>query len=214
MALRALPGGESAGAAVTIGTVQGGTFPPVAVDQSRGRFHDRVYVAALRGSSIVAFWSADEGHSWFGPTVVRTADAPSDPSLDPIVFNPGLAVNRDGVVAVGWGEGAHARTDGVYVRSWSYRMAASWDGGATFSDAVTVSSDRHDLSRWGLISFIGSIRRDDSARQIGSIMVDPFADSGGHTFGLTADSEGVFHAAWTDNRTGVPQVWTAAVTAK
>jgi len=33
----------------------------------------------------------------------------------------------------------------------------------------------------------------------------------GDTAGLVADADGVFHAAWVDNRTGVRQIWTAAI---
>jgi hypothetical protein len=35
---------------------------------------------------------------------------------------------------------------------------------------------------------------------------------GGDTTGLVADSNGAFQVAWTDNRTGSQQLWTAAVT--
>jgi hypothetical protein len=33
----------------------------------------------------------------------------------------------------------------------------------------------------------------------------------GDTAGLVADADGVFHALWIDNRTGVHQVWTATI---
>ncbi len=39
-----------------------------------------------------------------------------------------------------------------------------------------------------------------------------FSLAGGHTAGLDADANGVFHPFWVDNRTGVAQVWTAPVT--
>ena len=37
---------------------------------------------------------------------------------------------------------------------------------------------------------------------------------GGDTAGLAADALGIFHAAWVDNRTGVPQLWTATVSVR
>jgi hypothetical protein len=36
--------------------------------------------------------------------------------------------------------------------------------------------------------------------------------NGGDTAGLAADAAGVFHPLWIDNRTGIHQMWTAAVT--
>ena len=35
---------------------------------------------------------------------------------------------------------------------------------------------------------------------------------GGDTSGLAADADGAFHALWTDQRSGIGQVYTAAVT--
>jgi len=37
---------------------------------------------------------------------------------------------------------------------------------------------------------------------------------GGDTAGLAADASGIFHAAWVDNRSGVPQMWTAAISVR
>jgi len=41
--------------------------------------------------------------------------------------------------------------------------------------------------------------------------VNNFFFSPGHTSGFVADAGGAFHPIWTDNRTGVSQLWTAAV---
>jgi hypothetical protein len=38
-----------------------------------------------------------------------------------------------------------------------------------------------------------------------------FSFNGGHTAGLAAAADGVFHPLWVDNRTGRPQMWTATV---
>jgi hypothetical protein len=39
-----------------------------------------------------------------------------------------------------------------------------------------------------------------------------FSLTGGDTAGLAASADGTFHALWIDNRTGVQQAWTAAIT--
>jgi hypothetical protein len=39
-----------------------------------------------------------------------------------------------------------------------------------------------------------------------------FFVNGGHTAGMAADANGTFHPVWIDNRTGLPQMWTAPVT--
>jgi hypothetical protein len=44
------------------------------------------------------------------------------------------------------------------------------------------------------------------------ISISQFNLAGGHTAGLAADADGVFHPFWVDNRTGIAQVWTAPVT--
>src|SRR5260370_14940099 len=43
--------------------------------------------------------------------------------------------------------------------------------------------------------------------------VHSFHFSGGHTAGLAAAADGTFHPLWIGNSTGVPQLWTASITA-
>jgi hypothetical protein len=43
------------------------------------------------------------------------------------------------------------------------------------------------------------------------VALNDFFVSGGHTSGLTVGADGIFHPVWVDNRTGVPQLWTATV---
>ena len=64
-------------------------------------------------------------------------------------------------------------------------MRVSRDGGRTWSPSVQVTSKA-------------------STGQL----------TGWHTAGLCADASGNFHAAWIDDRTGKPQLWTARVTVK
>jgi hypothetical protein len=212
--LRTEPGGLVREAPVPIGLVHGNQFPTLALDDSpASRFHNRLYAVARDNRAVILYWSADEGRTWRGATTVRQLPEPPDANVEPTVFNPVVAANRDGTVAVGWAEGSRARTDMVYVRSWSFRIAASLDGGETFSDAVTVSSGSHAAARVTAIPLFATTTRESAERQRATIIVDPFPDSGGHTFGMAVDSHGAFHPAWTDNRTGISQVWTAAVRA-
>lgn len=64
------------------------------------------------------------------------------------------------------------------------RFVASLDGGATWLPSVRVSTSPNLAST---------------------------KDIRGETGGLTADAKGEFHPVWIDNRTGIPQMWTAAV---
>src|SRR5262249_52884176 len=168
--IRTRAGGAPSEPAISVGTVQGSSFPALAVAQD-GPFPNRLYVAAIRGRSVVLFSSRDEGRTWQGPAIVRNIPSVTDGSIATALFNPAVAVNRNGIGGVAWAEGTRAR-DGFYIRSWTYRMAASWDGGATFSDNVSVSSDGHEASRVTRVPLTGSIGRDGRERQHGSVVVD------------------------------------------
>src|SRR5207247_9572456 len=43
------------------------------------------------------------------------------------------------------------------------------------------------------------------------LSINDFFLSGGHTAGLAVGTDGVFHPVWIDNRTGIPQLWTAPI---
>jgi hypothetical protein len=45
----------------------------------------------------------------------------------------------------------------------------------------------------------------------GHVSSEDTRKNSGDTAGLAADAGGVFHPVWIDNRTGVPQMWTATV---
>jgi hypothetical protein len=100
-------------------------------------------------------------------------------------FMPVVAVNRSGVVGVSW----YDRRDNSDNLGYYVRFAASVDGGKSWLPSVRVSSVAHVA--------------DDDMRK-----------NGGDTAGLTADADGVFHPVWIDNRTGIPQAWTAGVRVK
>jgi hypothetical protein len=97
-----------------------------------------------------------------------------------------VAANRDGVVGVLWYDRREASDNLAY----HTRFAASFDGGLTFSPSVRVSA----------------------APNVGRSDGQPFVATGGDT-GTDRGRRRRFHAVWIDNRTGVQQVWTAAITA-
>ena len=165
----------------------------LAVDANSARFRDRAYVvwtdfATGRGQIRLAH-SVDAGTTWSAPRFVN------DDSLvavrdggGPDHFMATVAVNKGGVVGVLWYDRREASDNLAY----HARFAASFDGGLTFSPSVRVSAASND----------------PKAQRDGQ----PFVVTGGDTAGLTAAADGRFHAVWIDNRTGIQQVWTSAIT--
>ncbi len=100
---------------------------------------------------------------------------------------PTLAVNRDGVVGMLW----YDRRDNPDNLSYYARFMASVDGGEKWLPSVRVSTDPYES---------GPVAKKSA-----------FPGNGGDTAGLAPDANGVFHVVWIDDRTGVPQMWTATV---
>jgi hypothetical protein len=188
--------------------------PTLAIDGTRGRFKDRLYVVwpdRRSGHSQILFaFSEDKGRSW-SPARRINDNVPSDTTDQ---FMPEIAVNRDGVVGVMW----YDRRDHPDNLGWDARFAASFDGGGTFGPSVRVSQSGASFPP-------GTLRErrsasapagDDQERLRAQINAgrDSFMFMGGDTAGLAADATGVFHAAWVDNRSGVPQLWTAAISVR
>jgi hypothetical protein len=188
--------------------------PALAIDATRGRFNGRLYVVwpdRRSGHSQILFSSSvDNGRHW-SPSRRINDNAPSDTTDQ---FMPEIAVNRDGIVGVMW----YDRRDHPDNLGWDARFAASVDGGASFTASVRVSER-------GASFALGTSRerrspvpppRDDQERLKTQINAgrDSFLFMGGDTAGLAADASGMFHAAWVDNRTGVPQLWAATVTVR
>jgi hypothetical protein len=195
------------------------SLPTLAVDETSIPFKDRLYVTwpDIRSGrlEILFSYSADKGKSWSGPVVINDERPPADPGTGPNHFMSIVAVNRDGVVGVSW----YDRREAVGNLDWSVRFTSSLDGGDTFLPSVKVSEApfSHSESVPLPINTAGSgggdvvpWRRGNSLKL--TVGVHRFYFSGGHTAGLTADAGGTFHALWVDNRTGVPQVWTAPIT--
>ncbi len=180
--------------------------PYLAVDRSRGPFSDRLYIVyedARSGRVEIMFaYSSDKGRSWSRPLALNDDRPPVDPARGPNHFMPVMAVNKDGVVGVAW----YDRRESVNDWDYTVRFRASLDGGETFLPSVKVSeaSFTHGGKdeKWVVTGRGGDF-------WIHWMFVKP-----GDTAGMAPDASGVFHPFWIDNRTGIPQIWTAPVSVK
>lgn len=187
------------------------------VDQSGGPFHDRIYAVWTDGrsgrSEILLAYSADKGTTWSAPVVVNDDQPFTNGRKGPDDFQGAVAVNRAGVVGVTW----YDRRETSNNRDWSVRFTASVNGGNSFSPSVKVSEAAfsHDTitipSVLELSSLGGGDYESPASRLSISVRQSRSYFTGGDTAGLAASADGLFHALWIDNRTGVPQVWTAPI---
>lgn len=165
-------------------------FMSVGIDRSGSRYNDRVYVTwPDRRTGHAKAWfaySTDKGRTWSNARIIT--DNPANDTTDQ--FMPTVAVNRDGVVGVLW----YDRRDNPDNRSYYARFIASLDGGETWLPSVRVSAE----------PFVSGPVAQKSA----------FPGNGGDTAGLVATADGAFYPSWIDDRTGVPQVWTARITVR
>src|SRR5205814_866280 len=53
--------------------------------------------------------------------------------------------------------------------------------------------------------------RDDETLVSAHVVIRDFFVGGGHTSGLAVSTDGTFHPTWIDNRTGIPQLWSASL---
>jgi hypothetical protein len=197
-----------------------GQMGPVSfsVDKSAGPFQDRIYAVWTDGrsgrSEILLAYSGDKGTTWSEPIVVNDDQPFADGRKGPDDFQGVVAVNQAGVVGVTW----YDRRESTNNRDWWVRFAASFDGGNSFSRSVKVSEAAfsHDKLKIPSVVELSSVGGGDyeSPSKHLSINVRQSRSyfTGGDTAGLAASADGVFHALWIDNRTGVPQVWTAPIT--
>lgn len=163
----------------------------LAVDASLGPHRGRLYASwadfATGRGEILITWSDDGGATWSTPRPVNDDTGARGERGGPDHSMATVAVNRDGVVGVLW----YDRREYPAGDGYRARFAASTDGGASWSASVAVAT----------------------APNAASAQQGPdYLANGGDTAGLTAAADGRFHAAWIDNRTGVQQVWTAAIT--
>jgi hypothetical protein len=218
-------GGYSFTPAVTIASYDTGPFgivslpPMLAVDASHGPFRNRLYAAWTQlsdgRSQIFLAHSSNKGKTWSAPVLVSD-DVSRRPGWGPDDNEPVVAVNREGVVGVSWMDRRNSPHDLGYYE----RFSASFDGGETFVPSVRVGAapatfyHGSHLSLDAASSGGGSIESYLRGKPLQATIGynSRFGFIGGDTEGLAADGNGVFHALWVDNRTGVPQMWTAPIT--
>jgi hypothetical protein len=179
--------------------------PALAVD-SRPPFKDRIYAVwtdkrAGRqrepGPARIMFaYSPDAGKTWVAPRVIT--DDPTDREITWDNLHPTIQVNKNGVVGVAWYDRRGSKNN----LDWVIRFVASMDGGDTWSPSVVVSDRPTDFDRakWVVRSWGNGLH------------INSYDFMGGDTDEMMVDANGVFRPVWIDNRTGVPQMWTTAVT--
>ena len=157
----------------------------LAADMSSSSFRDRLYFACREkgGGVIVVNHSADRGERWSVPVSLSSPET----AVDVEERIPGLAVNRDGVVAVAWIDGRSAA--GHHCEQ-SVFVTASFDGGQSFLPPVRISN---------------TPACDDEAR------AGSRSPTGGDYFGLTATVDGAFRLMWAEVRDGLKQLVTTTV---
>jgi hypothetical protein len=165
-------------------------LPSLAVDPASLAYKDRLYLVwaehTPKGLRVWLSRSQDRGETWNKPVLLSEQSGEGEAMKNYDSFLPAVAVNKTGVVGVMWYD---SRDLPAKRWGWNIRFRASLDGGDTWLPSVRVTN-KQSLFKEG--AGFHSTRAGD-------------------TSGLIADAGGVFHAAWVDNRTGVRQIWTAAI---
>lgn len=128
--------------------------------------------------------STDRGYSWSKPVRI---DRASDPRT--LRGTAALAVSRNGVLGIAWQD----RRNDPNNQCQDLYFTSSLDGGETFLPEVRVSTE---------LSCPGTP---------GNGAVGDRYPTGGEYFGLVGTGNGAFQVLWADARSGVYQLYTAAV---
>jgi hypothetical protein len=193
--------------------------PSLGADPGSPSFGTNVYAAwtdfRAGVAQVLLARSTDKGKTWSAPHLINDVSPVADEIAGPNVFMPGVAVNRDGVVLVTW----YDRHDTPGNLGWRLRARASLDGGDTWLPSIAVSSAMNAYDKQTNFTLWGA-NKGGGAREYwtrgGEIKLQLYMQP--HEFwasdysGIAVDVAGVFHALWTDNRTGMPQLWTAPIT--
>jgi hypothetical protein len=171
-----------------------GGLPMLAADPGSPSYSDRLYAVWAdmqpRGTCVMFAVSKDKGVSWSQPILL--SEQANKYSYE--AFLPSVAVNKAGLAAVSWYD---TRAIPLDQAGWDIRMRISRDGGSTWQPSIRVTN----VSTLNL-----KPRRKRSHPETRFNNIQP-----GHTAGLAADGNGLFHPLWIDGRTGVRQVFTAAI---
>jgi hypothetical protein len=188
------------------------TADTLTVDDHSAAFKDRIYLAwaDLRSghSRIMFTYSPDRGSTWAKPRVVD--DVPPHLGHSPDNFLPTLAVNKDGIVGLTW-EDRRENPDNI---GYATRFTASFDGGETWLPSVRVAEQQARFRQGSEGEAIGGrvSQGADGNNPITIAVTRGGEFHGGDTAGLRGDANGVFHAVWIDNRSGIDEVYTAPIT--
>jgi hypothetical protein len=181
-----------------IGTLACRSDPTMAVDESKGPFAGRIYVAeanASAGCQVALSSSSDNGKTWSKPTLVTVDSAGA-------LLNLSIGVNRDGVIGLAWAE-----KEGD-----CWRFSASTDGGASFQPSVPVSpcALNSTPSLQLLNQSLWAISLDDRNARNGISTAFSMRAPLGVVWktNMAVSSDGLFHPIWMDTQ---GQIWTAAV---
>jgi hypothetical protein len=144
-------------------------------------------------SNVYVIYSDDRGERWSDPIKVndnRKAGFKHD--------KPMIAVNREGVVGVAW----YDRRNDPNNKCFDVYFSASMDGGLSWLPNVRVTE-------------VTSCS-DVAGNLVPQAEDKPFNVSarwpvGGDYSGIAAAPDGRFHVLWADSRTGLYQLWTAAI---
>jgi hypothetical protein len=220
-----LDGGETYEPAVKIADKYKGdartgavSTPSLGADPGSPSFGTNVYAAwtdyRAGLAQILLSRSTDKGKSWSAPHVINDISPEAKEVAGPNAFMPNVAVNREGVVLVTW----YDRHDTPGNLGWRLRARASVDGGETWLPSVSVSSamntyhKQENFTLWGGNTGGGSREYWTRGGELKlQLHMQPHEFWAADYSGLAADAAGIFHALWTDNRTGMPQLWTAPV---
>jgi hypothetical protein len=216
-------GGQTLNPSVAIAPVKDWSIPRLAVDEGRGPFAGTLYVvwsdsADRTGTRILVAHSSDRGATWSAPAVASDAMPFNTAMPGPRAILPAIAVNSAGVVGVSWYDeraAAGRASVGNYAAGidMAPRFAVSLDGGETFLPSLPLA----DSAAGSIVPLraevtgpeFGGAELPSGSRELRVGLGAVFL---GHTAGIASDAGGLFHPVWVDSRTGIPQVWTAAVT--
>jgi hypothetical protein len=204
------------------------SLPRFAADTGGGPFKDRLYAVWTDdrdGRAAMRFaYSVDKGVTWSRSVVIDDVTGPVNRQITkPENLQTTIAVNKAGVVLAAW----YDRRDNPDGLGWYIRARASLDGGETWLPSVRVSSEpnvftpRTKLFLWANAAkpapaAVADAKETGSKGPLNPTRVSASLNQrqfvAGDYSGLDADAAGIFHSFWIDDRTGIPQIWTAPIT--
>jgi hypothetical protein len=173
----------------------------LAADVSTGSYANHAYIVweehQTGQARLIFSRSADQGNTWSKPQrLIR------DVAAAPDQYQPTIAVNNQGYVAVSW---FNASREGK--GSYDLYVAASIDGGLTFSSPRRVSSQRSFTFGAGN----ATVTAHNGGDKYEFLAPINFRPAGGDYMGLVADIDGIFHVLYTDSRSGKYEMWTSQI---